>query len=153
VDDGKVASLEQTVEIEVLDANKPPVAVIEAPKEVYVDTDLILDGTKSNDPDDDKLIYEWKQVGGEQIPLKDTDQGTLNVRFVQPGVYRFQLIVSDGIVASAPDEVILDVKERDAGANGCGCQSGASFPIPSLWLLLIVLLGLCVQRRMHKRRI
>ncbi len=61
-----------------------------------------LDGSGSADPDGDPLQYEWKQVGGPEVVLSDTSAPKPFFRTSQAGLYRFQLVVSDGRAKSVP---------------------------------------------------
>lgn len=148
VDDGKARSLEDTVVIQVLDANKPPVAVLDEIGAVFTNEEFTLDGSKSYDPDNDTISFSWKQVSGEVVTLQDTKSKQLTLRLTKPGEYVFQLQVFDQYAYSRPKRVTVQVKERPNEGNGCGCQSqGGEVPPSFLFWLLVVGLILYRTRR------
>lgn len=61
-----------------------------------------LDGSGSTDPDGDPLHYRWSQVGGPEVILSDMTSPKPFFRTTQAGLYRFQLVVSDGKMESSP---------------------------------------------------
>ena len=71
-----------------------------------------LSGDQSFDPDGDPLTYRWIQTLGSPVALSDPE--TANPTFMVPfgssyEVLRFVLVVSDGIVDSAIDEVLVEL--------------------------------------------
>ena len=80
--------------------NQPPIADAGLP--LYTDgNDVVLDGTKSFDPDNSGVLqYNWQQVSGPVVVITDSDTATPTVSgFVQtdlPQLCEFQLIVNDG---------------------------------------------------------
>nr|MBX2808574.1 hypothetical protein [Cellvibrionaceae bacterium] len=91
--------------------NNPPIAHAGADRAVYVGAELILDGAASLDPDGDALNYQWsllEQPQGSTAELSDA--GSVSPRIVadQPGSYRLSLVVSDGLLESAPDTVVIN---------------------------------------------
>jgi beta propeller repeat protein len=80
---------------------------------------VLLDGSGSSDVDPpDQLTYTWRQIEGppasfyqftpEQMELYGIDGGTSYVQCPQPGIYVFELVVSDGFTTSAPDTVKIE---------------------------------------------
>ena len=56
--------------------NQPPSAVADASPRTLSsdqDTEVVLDGTQSSDPDEDSLTYHWEQVGGPSVDLSNSD--------------------------------------------------------------------------------
>jgi hypothetical protein len=84
---------------------------------------VILDGQASYDPDGDTLGYLWTQTAGAQVSLDDPASAVIGFYAVTEGVLKFQLVVRDGELASAPAfvEVTVDggnqVPIADAGSN------------------------------------
>jgi hypothetical protein len=71
---------------------------------------IILDGTSSYDPDNsDTLIYTWRQIDGPSVVITDANTATPTISsFVQTEAIQkceFELVVSDGELASLPDTV------------------------------------------------
>ncbi|MGE5294983.1 MAG: GLUG motif-containing protein [Solirubrobacterales bacterium] len=94
---------------ELNEGGMPPVA--EAGLSRYAGTEPVqLDGTGSFDPDGaGQLCYAWRQLSGPAVELTGADTATPQIsRIVQTGEIQeceFELIVSDGELASVPDTV------------------------------------------------
>lgn len=95
------------------ESNRPPVA--DAGQDVIANlsthSSVVLHGDNSHDPDGDTLTYSWVQTMGPAVSL--TNAATANPSFL-PGTLedqelRFMLTVADGLVSSAPDEVVVKV--------------------------------------------
>ncbi|MHC4498444.1 MAG: right-handed parallel beta-helix repeat-containing protein, partial [Planctomycetota bacterium] len=89
---------------------------------------VTLDGTGSSGHDPcDVLTYHWSQVGGPSVFLSDPCSVQPTFMPEIEGEYRFELVVSDGMFTSFPDEVIIAVGNcppvADAGPNSV-CQVG-----------------------------
>ena len=70
----------------------------------------MLDGSKSTDMDGDPLTYAWTFVqrpAGSRAVLRNPTTVHPTFQVDAPGTYRVQLIVNDGQVQSAPDEVAI----------------------------------------------
>jgi len=106
--------------------NQPPIARAEALADEVKEGELVtLDGSKSEDPDGDPLIYNWVQIGGPEVDmdlalvLAANDKTNPAVRkFVAPELSDgcdtliFQLTVTedfDGGLTSDPVEVKIKV--------------------------------------------
>lgn len=96
-----------TCKVNVIRNNLPPVAVAGAGKTVSEWTSVMLDGSKSSDPDDGIASYSWRQIAGPGVELYDADLASPT--FVAPEVaadgasLTFQLTVTDfgGLQATA----------------------------------------------------
>lgn len=106
VTDGVYISDPSTVEITT--NNRPPVANAGSAQTVPVGTTVTLDGSASTDPDGYPLTYIWSFVS-----LPDGSNPTLTggakVTFVPDtvGTYVAQLVVTDGLLTSAPVTVSI----------------------------------------------
>ncbi|MEM7312390.1 MAG: choice-of-anchor Q domain-containing protein, partial [Planctomycetota bacterium] len=75
-------------------------------------TDVLLNGTRSSDPEDDPLTYQWTLI---EKPLESSatlDNTTSEVATFTPdanGVYQVELIVHDGFDSSPPANVTIRV--------------------------------------------
>jgi hypothetical protein len=79
---------------------------------------VTLDGTRSADPDGDALGYFWQQVEGTPVQLDGRNTARPTFRAPEPRQrLRFELVVNDGAVESAPDEVIVDIRNHAPVAN------------------------------------
>jgi hypothetical protein len=107
VNDGKVNSLPDEVLITI--RNVPPTAEAGPDSVVDAGTLVSLSGTGSQDPNEDVLSFSWTQIDGPPVVLQG--QNTVQASFVPlaSGVYRFQLVVSDGQLNSTPDYVQVTV--------------------------------------------
>jgi hypothetical protein len=143
VDDGKTRSLEDTVTIHVLGTNRPPIARILQIGPAVVNRELILDGSKSSDPDGDKLTYKWQQLDGPNIEIRDDEASQVSILITHVASYRFQLQVSDGMANSAPISILVQSEEAPP-PQGCNCQYaiGNNTHPPIIFLIFLALLGL-----------
>jgi len=72
-----------------------------------------LDGSRSRDPEQLPLTYEWRQIDGITLPLNLSNPAKPSFYAFDPGLYSFELVVSDGVLRSAPD--IAHVTVSDVG--------------------------------------
>jgi hypothetical protein len=110
VNDGESDSDTSSVAITVLQMNKVPVANAGPDKAVFEGTSVSLNGSLSSDPDLDVISYKWTSLDG--IILFDAN--SVSTSFIAPQVnadksYRFKLEVSDGVLYSAPDTIVITV--------------------------------------------
>lgn len=96
-----------TVTVEV---DRVPVAYGGPSARIPVPAAVTLDGTGSLDLDEgDVLTYSWTQTAGPAVVLDDPFSATPSFTPAADGVYRFELVVSDGTASSAPDPVLVSV--------------------------------------------
>lgn len=88
----------------------PPVAVAgENISVVLPNTTTTLNGTESNDPEGQPIIYKWEQIYGPSIiSFNDNTSASPNVSNLLEGVYKLKLTVSDGVYNDS-DEVLIIV--------------------------------------------
>lgn len=67
-------------------SDRPPVASAGTDQSVNEQQLVILDGTESNDPDGDNLLFSWTQLSGTSVTLSNAATG--NARFTAPTVAR-----------------------------------------------------------------
>jgi hypothetical protein len=107
VSDKYTSSIADFVQITVT-TNQTPLANAGNDKEVVTGSLLSLDGTKSNDPEEDQLFYHWTIVSkplGSATMLSDTAYSKPVIQPDIAGEYLISLTVSDGINTSTTDEV------------------------------------------------
>ncbi|MBW8334182.1 MAG: hypothetical protein K0M40_19350, partial [Prolixibacteraceae bacterium] len=111
VNDGTVDSPADEVIITVKPANEAPTANA-GPDQTVNEGDLVtLDGSGSSDPDSDPLTYQWTAPDGITLNLDIPSNPTFTAPEVDADTnFTFSLIVNDGTVDSAPDEVVITVK-------------------------------------------
>ncbi|MBL7215353.1 MAG: right-handed parallel beta-helix repeat-containing protein [Phycisphaerae bacterium] len=79
---------------------------------------IVLDGTHSYDFDiDDVLTYTWTQTNGPSVTLLNEDTAQPSFIPSVEDVYQFELTVSDGVLTSFPDEVLIVVGNQAPVAN------------------------------------
>lgn len=91
----------------------PPVAHAGTDREAWKGDAVMLDGRASQDPEGDPLTFRWRQTEGPAVAL--SDDRVPQPTFAAPRVtatLRFTLEVSDGSTTSAPDEVVVLVRNR-----------------------------------------
>ncbi len=72
-----------------------------------------LDGSASADEDGDALEYAWRQVSGPRVTLSDPQAAKPFFRTTEPGLYVFELRVSDGKTWSHPVQVEVHVEAEN----------------------------------------
>ncbi|MCY3020524.1 MAG: hypothetical protein NTW87_16000 [Planctomycetota bacterium] len=74
---------------------------------------VVLNAEPSFSSGGKKLYYSWQQKAGEELNLRPEDmfQKVVGVRIYKPGVYKFELAVSDGGLGSSPVTVTVEVTE------------------------------------------
>ena len=92
--------------IVLVSANHVPVANA-GPGTVWQTPGVVtLDGADSYDADKvDHLTYQWRQVEGESVVLRDANTVKPSFTMMDQGVYVFELVVSDGFTQSVPSRV------------------------------------------------
>jgi hypothetical protein len=128
VSDGKASSIPDTVTITALTPNAAPTA--DAGKDqtaVSRNTDILLDGTGSSDPEGDSLTYHWSIVSqppGSVSSLKNEKPEAPTIKADQEGIFVFELWVEDPYNVSNKDTVVVTVVNdrpvADAGTDQTG---------------------------------
>lgn len=114
VSDGDLSSTD-TVQIIIQNQNLNPIARAGEDLSVFEGTSVSLNGLLSTDEDNSTLSYLWIQVEGPSVTLSGSN--TAEPSFEAPLVnslgttLRFQLVVNDGTLSSAPDEVVVVVND------------------------------------------
>ena len=111
VNDGDLDSETDTIIIHVNEPNLAPVADAGFDRRVYEGDEVIIDGTRSIDPDNgpEPLRFYWEQIGGESVSLDITNPTQPRFTAGSPGEYRFSVFVFDGEIMSLVDDVTFEV--------------------------------------------
>lgn len=103
--------------------NGPPVAKAGQDLVVKEGDSVILDGSASTDPNNDRLSFSWGQLSPRQPNTKfSTDNTASRVTFISPSVdrdtdFKFKLTVSDGKGGTAADSINILVKNVEGTAS------------------------------------
>jgi hypothetical protein len=94
--------------------NQPPIANAGPDQTHVVQSTITLDGSGSNDPDLDTLVYFWAQIGG--LPVTLSSATAVKPTFTapaEPTVLIFALSVTDSFGDSdpSPDQVVVQVRK------------------------------------------
>ena len=90
--------------------NTPPKADAGADLNAEAGELVILDGSRSSDPDDEGLTYTWTQLSGpRQLGVADADESRAFVLPALAGEYVFELTVRDSRGATSSDALRLVV--------------------------------------------
>jgi hypothetical protein len=112
-DSGTKFSIKEFEVYGVIDENLPPVAHAGNDIELYIPDELfIIDGGSSSDPNNDYLLYSWKQISGPSCSITPGNKGLATItspNFI-PGIYAFELTVSDGLLSSK-DTMLVTLKQ------------------------------------------
>ncbi|MFY7839243.1 MAG: PKD domain-containing protein [Lacibacter sp.] len=93
-------------------ANRPPIAKAGADKIIKLPADsALLDGRASSDPDGSITEWLWRKIEGPSFyAIKDTSASFTLVNKLKPGVYSFELKVTDneGLFAKDTIKILVD---------------------------------------------
>ncbi|MCB9687640.1 MAG: hypothetical protein H6738_11610 [Alphaproteobacteria bacterium] len=127
VDDGiEVAT--DSVQVTITAPNAGPVANAGLDQNVPVGNRVLLNGSSSYDPDADPLDYAWtfaQRPGGSNAILQGADTAFPQFTADQAGTFIIELVVTDGVTTSSPDQVRVVASEPSTG----GCFSCSASPI------------------------
>ncbi len=104
-------SLQDSVSVNVLLPNQPPVANAGPDQTVTAGSLVTLNGSASFDPDNgpQSLSYEWFQINGPEVTIANPTTASPTFTPSQDGNYTFSLVVRDGQADSPPDSVSITV--------------------------------------------
>ena len=124
----------ETLTLTVVNVNEPPVANAGAdsaiPYATVAATSVALDGSGSSDPEDQALSYQWSENGA---PIATGPTPTVALAL---GSHTLTLIVNDGVLDSAPDEVVVEIVDGTPpvltllGANPLYIELGTPYDEP-----------------------
>jgi hypothetical protein len=110
VGDGKAFSTQSSLTVTAAVGNVAPVASAGDDVSTVVGTTVSLSGALSSDANGDTLTYTWTLVsrpaGSVAVPV-NPGSATPTLTPDVPGLYVVELVVSDGVLSSAPDSVVV----------------------------------------------
>lgn len=92
--------------------NRTPFANAGPDATVTAGAEVVLDGSRSSDPDRNPLAFSWVQTGGPPVALSAADAPVTGFTPPENGTYTFQLTVTDGS-AKAKDIVVVRVADKE----------------------------------------
>ena len=114
VNDGQADSSVDEVVITVFQVNKVPAANAGSDQSVNEGATTSLDGSASSDPDGDALTYKWTAPAAIVLSSDSDEKPTFTApEVVTDSQFTFSLVVNDGQADSAPDEVVITVRNVD----------------------------------------
>ncbi|MGA8042928.1 MAG: FG-GAP-like repeat-containing protein [Terracidiphilus sp.] len=110
-------------------ANQPPVANAGPDQTIECNRSgvVTLDGSASYDPDNDPITFAWVQVSGTPVTLV-VSEATAQFPAAPPGVYEFQLTVTDDHGASSTDNVVITIKDTQPPVLRVGLTPNMLWP-------------------------
>ena len=149
VDDGVASSVEDLVTVTVTGANQPPVAAATSTTNAALGERVDLDGTQSSDPNNDPLSFKWRQSGGPQVIIVNSENSVATFIAATVGEYEFELTVSDGVFSSTTTVVIYvasDDPSASVGGTGRGCTTTVADTNVLAHLLMVLGLRTAISR-------
>lgn len=116
VSDGELQSDPDLVEITAVTGNVPPNANAGPDQDVVVGDTVQLDGTASDDSEDDPLGYAWtftEQPSNSGAQLSNATSPTPTFVADGAGTYTVELVVNDGQADSAADSVTITASDSN----------------------------------------
>ena len=114
VSDGVTTTVSDAIYAEAVAVNAAPTASASGPTApVAIGADVTLDGSKSHDPENAVVTYEWTVIAvptGSAAKLSDATAKAPTFKADVAGDYVFQLVVSDGQKKSDPVTVTVKAK-------------------------------------------
>ncbi|NDU96681.1 PKD domain-containing protein [Spirosoma terrae] len=107
-ENGKKETAEITINVSL--PGKPPVISLASSLSVETGKETSIDGSKSSDPDGDKLTYAWTiktKPTGSNATLSNAQSATAGLTADVAGTYVLSLTVSDGIWPSVSQDVTV----------------------------------------------
>ncbi len=129
--------------------NSAPNAIAGASRTVAAGTNVVLDGSASNDPDGNALTYAWAQTLGPTVALSNPNSASAS--FSAPSstsdtLYRFELTVTDTGSLTDTAETSITVTGSGSGV-GPGSSGGGGGGTLGLFALLALLSLSAISRR------
>jgi hypothetical protein len=96
--------------------NEPPVANVSlSQSNGSVDTPVSLNVTRSTDPEERPLAYNWEIITlpeGANAPIENATRSVTEFTPDTAGLYRVRLTVNDGLQDSAPVQFLVNVGQN-----------------------------------------
>ncbi len=103
--------------VEITATNTAPIADAGQDRTVPKKAVVILDGSRSSDPDGDPITYSWRQTAGPSVALGGATTAWPSFTAPRSGTYAFELTVNDGDGGIAKDVVQVTATNQPPVAN------------------------------------
>ena len=133
LDMGSLQHWELRLELSSPSSNQAPQAHAGNDVSVLAGQSVMLNGSASTDPNGNTLLFSWIQTKGPTISLskQDTAQPTfIAPEFAEDTNLAFNLTVSDGMLTSQPDEVVLTILANSSAWSQVRASSDTPLAIP-----------------------
>ena len=136
-DDGGLTA-KDTVRVEVMPAtqiNHPPVANAGPDQAILLPKNsVVVDGNKSTDPENNIISYSWRYIlGPTSYTIVNPNSTQTQITGLVPGLYQFELKVTDGQGLSSKDTVNIVVNNNSTVTNVEG-DIIITLPLDSVYL-------------------
>ena len=135
VKDNTGATTKAQVKVTVIAApNQPPVANAGANLTLpYGTAAIVLDGSKSSDPDGTIVSYSWTKVSGADVIMANGNTSKPSVSGLQGGQYTFELTVTDnrGATAKAQVKISVNLSSNQPPVANAGPNQNVTLPANS----------------------
>ncbi len=124
------------------EVNTPPVAVIDASKEGHVGDKVILNASRSYDPDGKIISYKWDFGDG----MKAEGEVVSHV-YKEAGRYTITLEVTDDKGKTDTAETYIEILSKEGGIKGISTKDGFMYGVAALSLIPLLSVALLILRR------
>lgn len=112
--------------------NLVPIAIVTSASEGCLDDEIILNGSKSYDSNDDRLAYKWEIVSKPEtstLEINSVDNAIISIKPDVVGEYVFELVVYDGEFDSEPSFAYVNITDENLApiANASLLNSNTQF--------------------------
>ncbi|HEV7330237.1 MAG TPA: PKD domain-containing protein [Flavisolibacter sp.] len=98
--------------------NKPPFADAGRDTTIMLPGDNVtLDGSASYDPDGKTTNFFWRQISGSLVAIADSQAAKTTAKNLSPGIYQFELTVTDNGGLSSKDTLMVTVLPSGSMTN------------------------------------
>ena len=116
--------------------NQPPIANAGIDQNVGIGAVVTLDGSASSDTDGTIASYTWTSLDGITLSNPSAVMPTFTAGTTPGLTYAFELVVSDGLLSSLPDTVVITVQEPPQNQPPIADAGQAQFVPPTVMVKL-----------------
>jgi len=115
---GNFYEIAPTFEIKTIQVgdNQRPIAIVDSV--LYISTNqtsIVIDGSRSYDPEGKAISYSWMQIAGAMANINSSQLSTVNISGLNPKLeYIFKLYVNDGVLSGSK---VITIKPNSTNTN------------------------------------